>query len=81
MLVAAVLTNDLHYRVFIPAGDAAAMNGETGSYTYGWGYYVICVWISLCLAAGLVLLVRAARRKPGRALPVFLLMWLSACRR
>ena len=74
VLVAAVLTNDLHYRVFIPAGDAAVMNGETGSYTYGWGYYVICAWISLCLAAGLVLLVRAARRKPGRALPVFLLM-------
>ena len=53
-LVAAVLTNDLHYRVFIPAGSAAAMNGEAGSYTYGFGYYVICVWVSLCLAAGLL---------------------------
>ena len=78
LLALGVLTNDLHTRVFMPKTGMGGFIGNEGTYTHGFLFYTVCVWIGVCMAAGLVLLVRATLRKPRRALPVFLLMplWL-----
>ena len=78
LLALGVLSNDLHHWAFLPKAGTEAFIGKDGTYTYGFLFYAVCVWIGICTAAGLGMLVRATRREPRRALPVFLLMplWL-----
>ena len=57
LLLLLVLTNDLHQLVF------AFPNGvlSDADYRYGIGYYIVLVWIVLCAAAALVLLLAKCR--------------------
>ena len=79
LLALGVLSNDLHHWAFLPKAGTEAFIGKDGTYTYGFLFYAVCVWIGICTAAGLGMLVRATRREPRRALPVFLLMplWVA----
>ena len=56
LLAGAVLTNDLHFLVFIPQIDLAALRGDVGTYTYGALYWLVYVWIGLCFALGVFFL-------------------------
>ena len=57
LLLLLVLTNDLHQWVFLfPNGVLS-----DAEYSYGAGYYVVLVWIVLCAAAALVLLLAKCR--------------------
>lgn len=57
MLLALVLTNDLHQLVFtFPSGVLSDTE-----YGYGPGYYVVLAWVVLCAAAALVLILAKCR--------------------
>ena len=76
LLVLIVLTNDLHHLVFIPvAGET--FDGEKGSYTRNFMFYLIYAYYFICVIAGLVILVIAFRsRKELRRKTVYPFLFL-----
>ena len=60
LLVALVLTNNLHHGVFIFSFDDP---GWQGNYRYNWGYWLVVGWIVLLYGAFFALLLRAARKQ------------------
>lgn len=64
LLAFGVLTNDLHMLAFVPAEDIATLTGGAGqSYTHGFLYYAAYAWAGCALAAGIVFLLLACRKK------------------
>ena len=62
LLFLLVLTNDLHQLVFFfPTGVLS-----TREYDYGIGYYVVLVWMVLCAAAALVIILAKCRIPQSR---------------
>ena len=60
LLVAIVLTNNLHHNVFVFSFDDP---GWQGNYRYSWGYWLAVCWIVLLYGAFFALLFRAARKQ------------------
>ncbi len=61
LLAGIVLTNDLHHLVFVPKIDPALLSGDTGSYSYGPLYWVICAWIGMTIVPGIFFLLWKVR--------------------
>lgn len=57
-----ILTNDLHYLVFVPKSGIGYWYGASGTYTYRLPFYLSYAWMILAVAAGLFLLIRACGR-------------------
>ncbi len=62
LLACGVLTNDLHHLAFVPLPGYEDMDGLNGTYTHGPLFVLTYVWMGLCLAGGLIELLRASRR-------------------
>ncbi len=60
LLVALVLTNNLHQCVFVFSFNDP---GWQGNYRYAWGYWLVVTWIVLLYGVFLALLFRAARKQ------------------
>ena len=61
-----VLTNDLHRLVYDPKIDLSLFEVNTGTYTYGLGFYFLYVWMVLATVIGFILLFRETSRQPGK---------------
>lgn len=59
-LVLLVFTNDLHQAVFgFPSGIATACGDD--DYTYNFAYYFCIMWLALCIALSLIIMVKKSR--------------------
>ena len=75
-----VLTNDLHRLVYDPKIDLSLFEVNTGTYTYGPGFYFIYIWMILAAVSGFILLFRETGRRPGKVLSLILavlLFWVG----
>ena len=63
-----VLTNDLHRLVYVPETDLSQFEVNTGTYTYGPGFYFLYVWMILVSVTGFILLFRETGRRPGKVI-------------
>ena len=73
------LTNDLHRLVYRPLTDLSQFVVNTGTYTYGAGFYLIYAWIIVTAVLGLVMLFLDAGHWPGKGtavLPVIVFLWI-----
>ena len=73
-----VLTNDLHKLVYHPQIDLSLFEVKTGTYTYGFGFYLLYAWMILTIIIGFILLFRETSRQPGeviRLIVVVILLW------
>ncbi len=70
----AVMTNDLHFLVYVPKAGIPCFNMETGTYSYGPVLYFLYIWMILAAVAGLMLLFREAGRLQKRAILELLCM-------
>lgn len=58
-----VLTGDLHGFVYIPKIPIREFTVETGTYSYGPGFYLLYAWMLAAILAGASLLFSATRKK------------------
>ena len=63
----AVMTNDLHYLVYVPKAGISCFDMETGTYSYGPVFYLLNAWMILAIASGIVLLFLETGRLQKRA--------------
>ena len=63
LLALGVLTNDLHMLAFIPNEDIKSLIGSPRTYTHGFLYYAAYGWAGCALAAGILFLLLACRKK------------------
>ena len=80
LLFGLVLTNDLHRLVYNPQIDLELFEVNTGTYTYGSGFYLLYVWMILMVISGVILLFRETGRRSGkviRYLLVVIFFWIS----
>ena len=63
LLALGVLTNDLHRKAFIPNEDMKSLIGSPHTYTHGFLYYAAYAWAGCTLAAGIIFLLLACRKK------------------
>ena len=79
LLVLGVLSNDLHHLAFAPKPGLASFIGDNGTFTHGPLYYGVYTWVGLCIAGGILYLLRTVhrlRKVRGAVLPLlFLLLW------
>lgn len=74
------LTNDLHSFVYIPKTPLSFFDVTNGTYTYGIGFYLLYVWMGLLAASGIVILLRATRKRAAGVMGYVLLvlgLWLG----
>ncbi|MBQ3264430.1 MAG: hypothetical protein IJH07_01505 [Ruminococcus sp.] len=74
------LSNDWHRLIYCPEISLSDFFVESGTYTYGFGLYVLYGWIGLTLAVGFFLLLResGSRSKKGTVLLIGdVLLWLG----
>ena len=57
-----MLTNDLHHFAFLPSVPNEVFDGTHGTYSYGFLFYAVYGWAILCVAVGVVFLIRASRK-------------------
>ena len=62
-----VMTNDLHFLVYVPKPGIPCFDMETGTYSYGPAFYCLYIWMILAAATGLILLFLATGRLQKRA--------------
>ena len=71
-----VLTNDLHYMVFIPI-EGETFDGGSKSYIHNFGFYIIYTYYFVCIIAGMVFLTLAFRsRKELRRKTIYPFLFL-----
>ena len=58
LLACIALTSDLHRLVYVPKIDILSFSVESGTYTYGPVFYLMCAWMILTFSSGLLLLIR-----------------------
>ena len=63
LIALGILTNDLHKMAFIPKGMIEELTGRSNTYTHGFLYYVSYAWIGCTVAAGIVFLILACRKR------------------
>ena len=76
LLILMAMTNDFHSWVYIPKGNMADFTTKMGTYSYGWGCYLLYAWMICIPLWGLVILIRITRRRPRKIL-AYILMVLS----
>ncbi len=62
LLAAVVMTNDLHYAVFVPKPDTIVLIGSGGTYTYTFLFYLIYAWMILSIIIGVAILLHECGR-------------------
>ena len=80
VLAITVLTNDLHGLVYMPKVDLSEFAVKTGTYSLGFVFYLMYVWMALTAGAGFVLLFRETRKNPVRftvTLIVMIALWVT----
>ncbi len=70
----AVMTNDLHFLVYVPKAGIHCFDMESGTYSYGPVFYCLYIWMILAAATGLILLFRETGRLQKRAVLELLCM-------
>ena len=78
LIVAGVLSNDIHHMALLPLTEDMRVFGDYGTYTHGLLYYAVFAWAGLCMAAGVYLLFRASRRLHSWRKIVWPLLFLVA---
>lgn len=79
LLILMAMTNDFHQWVYIPKGELSEFSTKLGTYTFGWGCYLLYAWMIGIPLWGLVLLIRITRRRPRKILGYILMvlaMWI-----
>lgn len=74
------LTNDLHSFVYIPKTPLSSFDLTNGTYTRGIGFYMLYVWMGLLAASGIVILLRATRKRATGVMGYVLLvlvLWIG----
>ena len=80
VLAITVMTNDLHGLVYMPKVDLSEFAVKTGTYSLGFVFYLMYVWMALTAGAGFVLLFRETRKNPVRltvTLIVMIALWVT----
>ena len=75
-----VMTNDLHAWVYIPRIDLSQFVVDTGTYHYGFGFYLMYVWMIAAAVPGLILLFRESgsiSRKAVQLLAGTISLWFG----
>ena len=75
-----VLTSDLHGFVYIPKVPVREFTVESGTYSYGPGFYLLYIWMLAAILVGVGLLFSATRKKSKHGLFVLLavlLIWFG----
>lgn len=75
-----VLTSDLHGFVYIPKVPVREFTVETGTYSYGPGFYLLYIWMLAAILAGVALLFSVTLKKSKQGLFVLLavlLIWIG----
>ena len=67
LLCALAMTNDLHFLVYLPRVELNRLILDTGTYSRAGGFYLLYVWMILCVACGLILLFGRAGRMSKKA--------------
>ena len=60
-----VMTNDLHKLVYRPRVPLADLSVSAGTYSYGICFVLVNVWVYLLTLLGVVILIRAAKKRAG----------------
>ena len=68
------MTNDFHRWIYIPKESLADFSTKMGTYTFGWGCYVLYAWMICIPLWGLVILLRITRRRPRKILAYILMV-------
>ncbi len=79
LLILMAMTNDFHQWVYIPKGELTEFSTKMGTYTFGWGCYLLYAWMIGIPLWGLVILIRITRRRPRKILGYILMilaMWI-----
>lgn len=74
------LSNDWHMLIYRPKITLSEFFVESGTYTYGFGFYILYGWIGLTLAVGFILLLRESggRSTKGTVLLIGdVILWLA----
>ena len=67
-----VMTNDIHDLVYVPRIDIAGFAGDSGTYSYGYGFYIINAFMILAAVIGIVILFYELERLPNKGVWVLL---------
>ena len=67
ILVLLAMTNDLHSLTYVPKISLSEFILDTGTYSYGFGFYLMYTWMILTVLLGLVILFLKAGQMPKRA--------------
>ena len=67
ILALMAMTNDLHFLVYVPRIELPEFILDTGTYSYGFGFYLMYTWMILTVLLGLVILFLKAGQMPKRA--------------
>ena len=70
--VVLVLTNDIHELIYVPQIDIAGFAGNSGTYIYGCGFYIINVFLILATIIGIIILFYELERLPNKGVWVLL---------
>ena len=73
-----VLTNDMHGLVYKPKIELTQFKLETGTYTYGFGFYLLYAFMIVAALIGLILLIRETGHRSAKAigsLLIVILLW------
>lgn len=79
LLILLAMTNDFHRWVYIPKVPMEEFTTKAGTYSFGWGCYVLYGWVIGIALAGLVLLLRITRKRPGKIMAYIVMVlgiWL-----
>lgn len=63
-----IITNDIHYLVFVPESGLDNFIGKSGTYTYGTPFSLAYAWIILAVVSGVILLIKTFGLRQKRRL-------------
>ena len=63
VLLLMALTNDLHGFVYVPEVSLPEFAVDTGTYSYGPGFYLLYIWMIVAVLTGVTLLFLTTRKK------------------
>ena len=61
-------TNDLHQLIYRPKVELTQFIVKSGTYSYGFGFYLLYAWMIFCWVTGLAVLLRETGRHPTKGI-------------
>ena len=74
LLILFVMTNDFHRCVYIPNVDLDDFSTKLGTYSFGWGCYLLYAWMIGIPLWGFLILLRITRRRLKRIMAYILMV-------